>query len=180
MNYICKYFSPIGTLILESDGENLTGLWINNQKYSPNSLKGYQENADLEVFKNTKKWLDCYFKGEKPDFDISIKLEGTPFRKAVWKILCEIPHGKVITYGDIAKKIANQNGIKKMSARAIGGAVGHNPISIIVPCHRVIGSSGSLTGYGGGIDAKIKLLELENIKVKNSYISNYNLNKHEI
>jgi methylated-DNA-[protein]-cysteine S-methyltransferase len=161
MSYICKYSSPIGTITITSDWENITGLWLEWQKYFPLFLENYKENKDLKVFKDTIKWLDCYFQGKKPNFDIPVKAEWTAFRKEVWKILIEIPYGKTTTYGKIAERLAKKIGIKKMSARGVGGAVGHNPISIIIPCHRVIWANGSLTGYAGWIDKKMKLLELE-------------------
>lgn len=160
MNYTCKYNSPIGEIGLLSNGENLTGLWLKGQNI-PSEKMEYKE--DLEVFIKTKKWLDEYFEGKEPTQNIPLKLEGTEFRKEVWNILLKIPYGKTITYGDIAKEIAKRKGIKRMSAQAVGGAVGHNPIAIIVPCHRVIGANGRLTGYAGGIDLKEKLLKIEEI-----------------
>ncbi|WHH60945.1 methylated-DNA--[protein]-cysteine S-methyltransferase [Petroclostridium sp. X23] len=159
--YIYKHHSPIGMLTVSSDGENITGLWIKNMRYGEN-VEIIEVNADdLSVFEKTRKWLDCYFDGKGPDFMPPVKTEGTEFRQSVWKILCEIPYGKVITYGDIAKKIALQKGKTKMSAQAVGGAVGSNPISILIPCHRVVGAKGNLTGYGGGLDIKVHLLQLE-------------------
>lgn len=153
----------MGPLTITSDGENITGVWFEGQKYLPNHLDEYIQKRDLDVFNKTIKWFDCYFKGEKPDFYVPIKPEGTSFRKIVWKMLCDIPYGRTMTYGEIAKEIANQRKIKKMSAQAIGGAIGHNPIAILIPCHRVIGSNGSMTGYAGGINKKEKLLKLEQI-----------------
>ena len=165
MFYKTGYTSPIGKLLLASDGSNLTGLWIEKQKYYADTApKDIQEKASLPIFIRTKKWLDEYFQGKKPQIsDLPLAPIGGEFRQAVWKILCQIPYGKVITYGDIAKKIANQQGRDGMSAQAVGGAVGHNPISIIIPCHRVVGTNGSLTGYAGGLDTKIKLLKLEGV-----------------
>ncbi len=165
MNYMCKYESPIGKIILVSDGENLTGLWFEGQKYFLNLIT--EQKCDLEIFKKTKKWLDIYFSGKKPEEEIPINLYGTDFRVKVWNILKEIPYGNVITYGEIAKRLASEKGMKKMSAQAVGAAVSHNPISIIVPCHRVIGNNKNLTGYAGGIDKKIKLLEIEGIDISN-------------
>lgn len=164
MNYTSKYSSPIGEIILLSDGENLTGLYIKGQTVNVNKVI---HDERLEIFGKVKKWLDEYFSGKQPKIELPIKLKGSKFREEVWKILLEIPYGKTMTYGDIAKKIASKRNIKKMSAQAVGGAVGHNPISIIVPCHRVIGSDGSLTGYAGGINLKIKLLEIEKVEIKN-------------
>ena len=151
MSYTDHYNSPIGQLTLESNGEFLTGLWF--------CEKSGVENKNLPVFKETKRWLDIYFKGKNPDFIPKIELKGSAFRLSVWKILQEIPYGTTVTYKDIAKKVFKG----KLCAQAIGGAVGQNPISIIIPCHRVIGSNGSLTGYAGGLERKVKLLQLEGI-----------------
>ena len=160
MQYTYKYNSPLGKIILASDGENLIGLWFDKQKYFPTYIKDSEEKS-LPIFKQTKKWLDIYFSGKSPKFIPTISIEGaSPFRKKVWEILLTIPFGKTISYGEIAKQI-KKTGIK-VSAQAVGGAVGHNPISIIIPCHRVIGSNGNLTGYAGGLDKKLALLKLEN------------------
>ena len=166
--YKTEYKSPIGDLIICCDEqENIVGLWFKNQKYFACNIDDkITENNDLKVFIQTKDWLDRYFTGKKPNIkEIPIKFIGNEFRKSVWKILCKIPYGKTVTYGDIAKQIASQKGITKMSAQAVGGAVGHNPISIIVPCHRVVGKNGKLTGYAAGIDKKKKLLELEQVNM---------------
>jgi len=165
--YFTKYPSPVGALTLACDGECLTGLWLEGQKYhGANLLETAQEKDDIPVFDNAKKWLDKYFNGEKPDISkLPLNPVGSEFRREVWKILCEIPYSEVITYGDIAKKIAAKMNRSSMSGQAVGGAVGHNPISIIIPCHRVVGASGSLTGYAGGLAAKIKLLELDGVDV---------------
>ena len=162
--YKTSYKSPLGIIIICCDeDEKIVGLWFKNQRYFADNIDGkIIENNNLHVFIRVKAWLDKYFAGKKPDIkDISVKFIGNEFRKSVWKILCKIPYGKVLTYGDIAKQIAKQQGIPKMSAQAIGGAVGHNPISIIVPCHRVVGKNGNLTGYAAGLNKKKKLLELE-------------------
>ena len=163
MQYKTYFDSPVGNLLLSSDGENLTGLWIENQKYYAKGLAQDAECRDeLEIFQQVKVWLSAYFAGENPDIrELPIKLCGSPFQQRVWNILREIPYGKTITYAEIAKKAAKMEGKPYTSARAAGGAVGHNPISIVIPCHRVVGSNGSLTGYAGGIDTKIQLLELE-------------------
>lgn len=165
MLYKTTHQTPLGKTTLCSDGLNLVGLWLENQKYFANTItEPMLENPALEVFQNTKSWLDKYFKGEKPEISsLPLLMRGSNFRKAVWELLKEIPYGEITTYKNIAEQIAKQNGIQKMSAQAIGGAVGHNPISIIIPCHRVIGSNGSLTGYAGGLHNKIKLLEHEGI-----------------
>ena len=124
----------------------------------------------MPIFEQTVRWLDIYFSGREPDFTPTVSMETTPFRKAVWEIMLTIPYGKTMTYGQIAEKIAKQRGIDKMSAQAVGGAVGHNSISIIIPCHRVVGTNGSLTGYAGGIDKKIYLLELEKADMSRLFV----------
>lgn len=159
--YINTYNSPMGGITIASNGEALTGLWFDGQKYFGDTLLKDYEEKELPIFDETKRWIDIYFQGKEPDFTPPIFLDATPFRKAVWDILLTIPYGYTMTYGEIADRIAKQNGIAKMSAQAVGGAVGHNPISLIVPCHRVVGTNGSLTGYAGGIDKKEKLLALE-------------------
>lgn len=164
MQYTCKYKSPLGDMLIEADEIGLTGLWFEGQKYFPHNSDEKSDGKELPIFEQTKKWLDIYFSGHEPDFDITLHFTGTVFQKEVWEILCNIPYGQTITYGDIAKQLAKKRGLGKMSAQAVGGAVGHNKISIIVPCHRVIGSNGSLTGYAGGIDKKAALLKLENLK----------------
>lgn len=172
MIYVSKYKSPLGEITLASDGENLIGLWIEGQKYFISNLKqGIEEKNDLKIFCKTKKWLDRYFNKEKPEIsELPLAPIGNDFRQNVWKILQEIPYGKTITYGEIANKLAKIMKKEKMSAQAVGGAVGHNPISIIIPCHRVVGKSGSLTGYAGGIDKKVKLLELEGVDMSKFFI----------
>ena len=172
MIYTSNYKSPIGNLLIASKENKLVGLWIENQKYYLSNFKDkIIETENLEILKKKKKWLDRYFKGEKPDIsELEINLIGSEFRKSVWEILKNIPYGEVITYNDIAKELAKQKGIKKMSAQAVGGAVGHNPISIIIPCHRVVGSNGSLTGYAGGIKKKIYLLEHEKVNMDKLFV----------
>lgn len=173
MIYTCKYISPLGGISMASDGASLTGLWLDGQKYFSQTLpQNYEtyEQKDLLIFADTKRWLDIYFAGKKPDFTPALHLEGSPFRMAVWEILLQIPYGQTITYGEIAKKIAQKRGLPSMSAQAVGGAVGHNPISIIVPCHRVVGTGGSLTGYAGGVDKKIKLLKLEGVSMEAFFV----------
>lgn len=149
------YQSPIGRLVMESNGESLTGLRFDNE------IKVKKE--DLKVFNDTAKWLDIYFEGNIPQIKIPLYMTGTPFQMAVWELLREIPYGNTVTYGELAKIMANRLNKEKMSPQAIGGAVGSNPIGIIVPCHRVIGAGGNLTGYAGGIDKKEKLLKLEGV-----------------
>lgn len=166
MHYIYEYKSPIGDITMASDGTSLIGLWFNGQKYFASTLSSKYEYKLLPIFKETILWLDTYFNGKEPDFIPKIKLDDTAFRIEIWKILQQIPYASTLTYGDIAKIIATKRGIENMSAQAVGGAVGHNPISIIIPCHRVIGTNKSLTGYAGGIDKKIKLLRLEGINTQ--------------
>ena len=166
--YKSEYKSPLGNITICCDeDEKVVGLFFKNQKYFADNIDGkITENNNLKIFVMVKSWLDRYFAGKKPNIkEIPIKFIGNDFRKSVWKILYEIPYGKVLTYGDIAKQIAKQQGITKMSAQAIGGAVGHNPISIIVPCHRVVGKNGKLTGYAAGLNKKKKLLELEQVNM---------------
>lgn len=163
MVFIKKYKTPnqLDDIIMSSDGELLTGLWFENSKDSNKHMDNYIEK-ELPIFKETAKWLDIYFSGKNPDYIPKYKINNlTPFRKKVIEIMNKIPYGKVITYNDIAKEIAKEKGITKMSAQAVGGAVGWNPICIIVPCHRVVGTNGSLTGYGGGMSNKVELLKLE-------------------
>ena len=162
--YKTEYKSPLGIITICCDeDEKVVGLFFKNQKYFTDNIDGkITENNNLKIFVTVKSWLDKYFAGKKPNIkEIPIKFIGNDFRKSVWKILYKIPYGKTLTYGDIAKQIAKQKNITKMSAQAIGGAVGHNPISIIVPCHRVVGKNGKLTGYAAGLNKKKKLLELE-------------------
>ena len=167
MLYIDEYSSPVGELILGSDGEHLTGLWLTGQKYFMANIAedkdDIKQGEDLPILKETKAWLDRYFKGKDPGPIPAVKPQGTEFRQRVWELLTQIPYGQLSTYGELARQIAAERGIEKMSSRAVGGAVGHNPISIIVPCHRVVGSNGSLTGFGGGIARKIQLLKLEGV-----------------
>jgi methylated-DNA-[protein]-cysteine S-methyltransferase len=171
MYYSTTYHSPIGLLTLACDNDNLVGLWIEGQKYHGNTIfKAIIENNNISIFCATKKWLDRYFTGGEPAIsELSLAPIGGEFRKMVWTILCDIPYGEVMTYGDIAKKMAAKMNKERMSSQAVGGAVGHNPISIIIPCHRVVGSNGSLTGYAGGIATKIKLLELEGVDMSSLF-----------
>lgn len=167
MYFFTAYPSPVGPMTLASDGDSLVGLWLEGQKYHGSTTSGAMtEKDDLPVFDAAKNWLDRYFAGEKPSaFELPLAPAGSAFRQGVWRILCEIPYGAVTTYGDIAKRMAAAQGRSSMSTQAVGGAVGHNPISIIIPCHRVVGADGSLTGYAGGLAAKIKLLELEGVSM---------------
>ena len=161
MQYTSKYVSPIGDILLASDGAHLTGLWFEKQKYFADTLSNEHEEKNLPVFDETKHWLDLYFSGADPGFMPPLRPAGSPFRREVWDILLQIPRGSLLTYKEIADKITAKRGFPRMSAQAAGGAVGHNPISILIPCHRVVGSDGSLTGYAGGNEKKIALLKLE-------------------
>lgn len=163
-DYMYHYDSPLGEIILASDGEALSGLWFRGQKYFGSTLGEAPVQRTLPAFDRTKEWLDIYFSGTAPDFTPPLSLRTTPFRRAVWEILLKIPFGQTMTYGEIAEKTAEQMNRPHMSAQAVGGAVGHNPISLIIPCHRVIGANGSLTGYAGGVDRKRRLLEMEKEK----------------
>ena len=164
MQYTTFYESPIGRMLLAADDTGLTGLWFEGQKYFARCLDRESEEKELPVFAEAKRWLDIYFSGKEPDFTPPLHFTGTDFQKEVWEILCAIPYGQTMTYGAIADQLAKKRGLSRMSAQAVGGAVGHNNISIIVPCHRVVGSDGSLTGYAGGIERKTFLLNLENAK----------------
>ena len=170
MQYIHYYDSPLGRITLASDGEKLSGLWFEGQKYYGSTLSEEYEQREFLIFEQTGQWLDTYFSGQEPDFTPPLSMQATPFRRAVWEIMLKIPFGQTMTYGAIAKEIAAQNGIGQMSAHAVGGAVGHNPISLIIPCHRVVGTNGSLTGYAGGIDKKVRLLTLEKADMSKFFI----------
>lgn len=170
MIYTYYYNSPLGRITMASDGDYLIGLWFDGQKYYADSIKGEHIEKTLPIFTEVTKWLDIYFSGKEPDFTPPLLMKTTPFRKAVWEVMLTIPYGKTMTYGEIANIIAKEKGIEKMSAQAVGGAVGHNSISIIIPCHRVVGTNGSLTGYAGGIDRKVQLLKLENTDMKNLFV----------
>lgn len=172
MIYKTHYDSPLGGILLSADDKGLTGLWFDGQKYFAYGLTESEtcEEQENSILTEAKRWLDIYFSGKEPDFDLPISLSGTDFQKKVWGILCAIPYGKTMTYGQIAAQLAAEQGAAHMSAQAVGGAVGHNPLSIIVPCHRVVGTNGSLTGYAGGIDRKIKLLALEGVDMSRFFV----------
>ncbi len=165
--YLKKYNSPVGGITIAANDNALMGVWIEGQKYDLSSCRDcLTEYKDTYILDMACDWLDRYFKGEKPEIErLPLCPRGSEFRQKVWKILCRIPYGKTVTYGDIARQICDESGISEMSAQAVGGAVGHNPISIIIPCHRVVGSDGSMTGYAGGIDIKVKLLKHEGVRL---------------
>ena len=161
MDYTCAIKSPLGLLTAASDGESLTGLWIEGQKYFCAALdEDAKPDRSLPIFAKTREWIERYFAGERPPADFPLAPKGSAFRQEVWNMLRSIPYGQVATYGEIARRIGS-NGAKPTSARAVGGAVGRNPVSIILPGHRVVGSNGSLTGYAGGLESKAALLKLE-------------------
>ena len=165
MLYYKKISSSLGEITLRSDGQFLTGLWFANDKHYGDKYIQDAQTAELPVFALAEKWLAEYFAGCKPKVKVPLQFTGTDFQKCVWKILQNIPYGRLVTYGDIACEIAAQRGLARMSAQAVGGAVGRNPLCIIIPCHRVIGADGSLTGYGGGMWRKVRLLEIEKVDI---------------
>ncbi|MBC8529788.1 methylated-DNA--[protein]-cysteine S-methyltransferase [Christensenellaceae bacterium NSJ-44] len=161
LQYIAHAASPLGEITLSSDGEALTGLWFDGQKYFGATLDEGAQARELPVFAQTRRWLEVYFAGREPAFIPPLRPAGSPFRQAVWQVMAQIPYGQTRTYGQLAQIIGRQRGLARFSAQAVGGAVGHNPISILLPCHRVVGADGSLTGYAGGVGRKAALLELE-------------------
>ena len=163
--YICHYASPLGDILLAADGEALTGLWFDGQRYYADTLSSPHTERRLFVFDEAARWLDTYFSGRAPDFTPPLRPRGTPFRLAVWEALRAIPYGRTTTYGELAAVVAARRGAERMAARAVGGAVGRNPISLMIPCHRVVGADGSLTGYAGGLERKSRLLALEGIRL---------------
>ena len=170
MIYTCNYLSPLGNILLASDEIGLTGLWFEGQKYFANTLPDDRISQETKILTEPKKWLDVYFSGKEPKFTPPLHPMGSTFRREVWKLLLEIPYGQTITYGEIAGKMAEIKNVSRMSAQAVGGAVGHNEVSIIIPCHRVVGINGSLTGYAGGIDKKIALLQLEHTDMSRFFV----------
>ncbi len=161
MIYTAQYMSPLGMMTLACDEEAIIGLWFNDQKHFASVLPETAETKMHPLLAEGIRWLDLYFAGQEPDFLPPLRYDSTPFRKMVGDVMLTIPYGKTMTYGAIATRVADSMGIARMSAQAVGGAVGHNPISLMIPCHRVIGTNGNLTGYAGGIDRKLKLLTLE-------------------
>jgi len=167
-SYVYHYRSPLGGITMASDGHCLAGLWFDGQQHFATTLDEHPQEARLPIFADTVRWLDIYFNGIAPDFMPPLVMNGTPFRMEVWDILRAIPYGQTITYGDIARQIACRRSMGRMSAQAVGGAVGSNPISIIVPCHRVVGAGGRLTGYAGGLERKQWLLAHEQLLSQSS------------
>lgn len=170
--YISHYESPLGDIIMACDEKSLTGLWFDGQKYDRATLCDNHEEKETPVFNEVKRWLDIYFNGEKPEFTPPVKIKSEGLEKEVAEILMRIPYGKTATYKEIAACVAKKRGVLKMSAQAVGQAVAHNAIALIVPCHRVVGSDGSLTGYAGGVDKKVELLTLEKVTIKDNKVKN--------
>ena len=170
MTFLTHYDSPLGGVLLAADESGLTGLWFEGQKYFADNLPEERAERETETLALAKRWLDIYFAGKEPDFMPPLHPVGSPFRRAVWELLLEIPYGQTTTYGELSRRLAAEMGIAHMSAQAVGGAVGHNGISIIIPCHRVVGTDGSLRGYAGGVDKKVKLLELERADMRGFFV----------
>ena len=170
MTFLTHYDSPLGGVLLAADESGLTGLWFEGQKYFADNLPAERAERETETLALAKRWLDIYFAGKEPDFMPPLHPVGSPFRRAVWELLLEIPYGQTTTYGELSRRLAAKMGIAHMSAQAVGGAVGHNGISIIIPCHRVVGTGGSLTGYAGGVNKKVKLLELERADMRGFFV----------
>ncbi len=169
MTFIQHYDSPLGGILLAADEVGLTGLWFEGQKYFACDLPAERVERNTPALSEAKRWLDIYFTGREPEFIPPLHPIGSAFRRSVWELLLQIPYGQTAAYGEIAGRLAAKTG-RRMSAQAVGGAVGHNEISIIIPCHRVVGTNGSLTGYAGGIDKKVKLLELEHADMSGFFI----------
>ena len=170
MIWTSEYMSPLGRITLACDDEALVGLWFNGQRYFGSVLPEVTAQREHPLFAEAGRWLDIYFSGKEPWFLPPLRYDTTPFRKCICDIMLTIPYGKTMTYGEIAAEAARQQGLSKMSAQAVGGAVGHNPISLMIPCHRVVGTNGSLTGYGGGIQRKKALLELERADMQRFFV----------
>ena len=170
MTYTMHYDSPLGKILLAADEEGMTGVWFEAQKYFAAKLPPEHEEGTMPVLGDACRWLDVYFSGREPDFTPKLHLIGSDFRQAVWALLLQIPYGQTTTYGALAKQLAEKQGRPRMSAQAVGGAVGHNRIAILIPCHRVVGTNGSLTGYAGGIDKKEKLLRMEHVNMERFFV----------
>ena len=161
MQYQNTYHSPVGEMLLAADDEGLAGIWFRGARYFGRGLEPGGKEGENSILKEAKRWLDCYFSGHDPEFQLPIHWRGSPFQQTVWGLLQQIPYGATVTYGELSAHVAKQLGQTRMSAQAVGGAVARNPISILVPCHRVVGSDGGLTGYAGGLDRKRQLLAFE-------------------
>ena len=170
MIFIQHYDSPLGGILLAADEIGLTGLWFDGQKFFARDLPAERVEQNTPALSEVKRWMDSYFTGKEPDFMPPLHPIGSAFRRSVWDILLRIPYGQTSTYGEIARQLAEKQGRPRIAAQAVGGAVGHNKISIIIPCHRVVGTNGSLTGYAGGIDKKVKLLEWEHTDMTGLFV----------
>ena len=170
MQYTTKYETPLGSVLLAADETGLTGLWFDGAGYYAAGLAARHEEKEVPVFEKVRTWLDLYFSGKQPECLPPLHMIGSPFRIRVWEMLLQIPYGQTMTYGELAAQIAKERGIERMSAQAVGGAGAHNPISILIPCHRMVGTNGSLTGYAGGIPRKVELLKLEGVAVENLFV----------
>lgn len=170
MTHTTEYQSSLGTITLACDEDAVIGLWFNGQRHYGNILPPETRRGEHPLLRDAKRWLGIYFSGREPDFLPPMRYDSTPFRKLICDIMLTIPYGQTVTYGEIAVEAAQQQGAERMSAQAVGGAVGHNPISLMIPCHRVVGAGGSLTGYGGGIDRKVKLLTLEGVDMSRFFV----------
>ena len=170
MIFIQHYDSPLGGILLAADEIGMRGLWFDGQKYFARDLPAERTEQDTPALAEARRWLDIYFASHEPDFLPPLHPVSSAFRRDVWDILLQIPYGQTTTYGEIARQLAEKHGLPRMSAQAVGGAVGHNEISIIIPCHRVVGANGSLTGYAGGIGKKVKLLELEHTNMAHFFV----------
>ena len=170
MIFTQHYESPLGGILLAADDIGLTGLWFEGQKYFARTLDTVHQEQETAVLSEARRWLDVYFGGQEPDFTPPLHPAGSAFQQEVWALLRQIPYGETTTYRALAEAVARKRGLRQMSAQAVGGAVGHNPISIIVPCHRVVGSDGSLTGYAGGLERKVQLLRLEGVDMSRLYV----------
>jgi len=170
MTFTQHYDSPLGGILLAADEIGLTGLWFDGEKYFADNLPIEHTELETPILAEAKQWLDLYFTGNEPNFMPPLHPIGSDFRKTVWEILSQVPYGQTTTYGEVSRQLAEKQGLARMSAQAVGGAVGHNEISIIIPCHRVVGTNGSLTGYAGGIDKKLKLLELERADTSSFFV----------
>ena len=170
MMYTLHYDSPLGGILLAADEIGLTGLWFDGEKYFADGLDPEHTAQETPILREAKRWLDVYFSRQEPNFTPPLHPIGSPFRQEVWELLLQIPYGQTTTYGALAKQLAEKYGLPRMSAQAVGGAVGHNEISIIIPCHRVVGTNGSLIGYAGGIDKKVKLLTLEKVDMEHFFV----------
>lgn len=167
---ICSYSSPLGDILLAADKIGLTGLWFAGQKHLAAQLPPDHIRQETPILRETMRWLDVYFSGNEPDFIPPLHPTGSDFQQSVWELLLRIPYGQTTTYGTLAQQLAQRRGLDRMSAQAVGGAVGHNRISILIPCHRVVGTNGSLTGYAGGIEKKRRLLELEHVDLSRMFV----------